>query len=140
MLGGAGGLAEGEGGRDTEASNALFAIGGATTMLATPIIHIARGHTERGVGSLLMRGGLAGVGAVVAFAANSGCHDGESSQGILDDDFLCELDYVGYGILGGLIVASAIDAAFMTDERSARAGPRRPGRTTTAGAGLALTW
>jgi hypothetical protein len=137
----AGGYAEGENGRDTDASNALFAVGGLTTLFATPIIHIARGHKERGVGSILMRGGLAGLGMAIAFSANNDCHD-DKNDGLGDPDFLCELDYVGYGVLGGLIAASVIDAAFMTDEKVERAtwAPQAWANQHGAGAGVALTW
>lgn len=114
----AGGLSEGENGRDTDASNALFTVGGLTMLLGAPIIHGARGHTGRAAGSFLMRAGLASGGMVVAIAMNSRCGDGHAAEegALFGDDFLCELDYIGYGMLGGLVVASVIDAAFMTDE------------------------
>lgn len=103
----AGGLAEGEGGRDTPTSNALIAIGGLTATLGAPLVHLARGHGERAIGSLLLRGGLAGVGMVVGVGANAGC-----------EGFLCELEYIGYGMIGGLVVASILDSALLTTERS----------------------
>ena len=104
-----GGLAEGENGRDTQLSNTLFATGYLSASLATPIIHFARGHRGRAVGSFLLRQGLAGAGMLLAMESQRGC-----------DGFLCELDYVGYGVLGGLITASMIDAALMTEEHAPR--------------------
>ena len=108
----AGGMAEGPGGRDTDASNTLFSIGAGTMMFGAPLIHAVRGHGVRAVGSLGLRAGLAGAGMWVAVAANT-C---DSSK-----EFLCDLDYIGYGFLGGLVVASVIDAAVNTEEREPRA-------------------
>jgi len=122
-----GGFAEGDNGRDTGASDTLFAAGALTTFLATPVIHWSRGHHGRAVGSLLMRWGAASVGGVLAMSMNSDCHKPDD-EGF--ENFLCELDYVGYGIVGGLVVASAIDAAFMTDERVEKAPTWAP--TVTA--------
>ncbi len=119
----AGGMAEGENGRDTDASGALFAAGSLTSVFGSPIIHLARGHTGRAVGSFGMRLGFATLGASVAMMANSDCHhDQPTTEGaLLPPDFLCELDYVGYGVIGGLVVASVVDAAFFTDEKVERA-------------------
>jgi hypothetical protein len=120
----------------TDARQALWAMGSAT-MLGTPIIHIARGHTERGVGALLMRGGLAGIGALVGYTANRGCADG-----VKNGDEFCELDYVGYGVLGGLVVAAAFDAAFLTDEKVEREtwAPQAWVNPNGAGAGVSVIW
>lgn len=139
----AGGLAEADDGRDTSASEALFTGGILTTAFATPLIHLSRGHGGRFVGSFLLRSGLAGLGMVVAMEANSGCDDGQpASEGTLfDDDFLCELDYIGYGFIGGLLVASALDAAFMTDEEVAPTwSPRVWASRDGGGAGAAWVW
>lgn len=139
----AGGFAEGDNGRDTAASEALFTGGILTTAFATPLIHLSRGHGGRFVGSFLLRSGLAGLGMVIAMEANSGCDDGQpASEGTLfDDDFLCELDYIGYGFLGGLIVASALDAAFMTDEEVAPTwAPRVWAGRDGGGVGAAWAW
>jgi len=116
LIGGA--LSEGENGRDTGTSESLFTLGLASTVLATPIIHFAHGERERAVGSFLMRWGSMAAGGLLAIMLNSGCGDGmpPPEGALFDDDFLCELDYVGYGVLGGVVVASAIDAAFMTDK------------------------
>lgn len=140
-----GGFVDGQDGRDSATSDALFATGAAGALLATPVIHFARGHRERAVGSFLMRAGMAGAGAMLAVTANQGCDDGKPPPNgqILDDDFLCELDYMGYGILGGLAVAMAIDAAFLTDER-VEAGPGWTPQVAASRdgvrAGFALSW
>lgn len=127
----AGGFAEGEGGRDTEASNTLFALGGATVMLGAPLVHAARGHGGRAVKSVLLRGGLAGVGMMLAMGANSGC-----------EGFLCGLDYVGYGMFGGLVVASIVDASMNTTERvrPPRWTPQVAASADGVRVGAAWTW
>jgi hypothetical protein len=102
----AGNLAEGEGGHDTPLSNTLFATGLLGATFATPIIHATRGHGGRAIGSWLLRQGLASAGMLIAFSASQGC----------DDGWFCELEYVGYGYLGGIVLASVIDAATITDE------------------------
>jgi len=139
-----GGLAESGNGRDTGASDAMFTVGGLTIVFATPIIHGARGHGGRAVGSFLMRGGLAAGGALLATAMNSGCHDSQPpSEGAwFDDDFLCELDYIGYGMIGGLVLASVIDAAFMTDEPTdpARWAPQVAASHDGVRVGAMFTW
>ena len=109
----AGGFAEGPGGRDTPTSNALFTVGAIGMTLGSPIIHLARGHAKSASASFLLRAGLAGAGMYVAVAANS-CNS--------EEEFLCELDYIGYGFLGGLVAASVLDAAFNTEERMPRSG------------------
>jgi hypothetical protein len=107
----AGGMAEGPGGRDTSTSNTLFTIGALGMTLGAPAVHLAKGHGVRALGSLGLRAGLASAGMFVAVAANT-CDP--------DKEFLCELDYIGYGFLGGLVVASVIDAAVNTEERVPR--------------------
>ena len=115
-------------------------------MLATPAVHLVRGHGRRAVKSLLLRSVAANVGGLLAIAANQGCGDGAPPpQGALfDDDFLCELDYVGYGAMGGLVVASLIDAAFMTDEPGdtpdAAWTPRVTATRDGVRAGVAFQW
>lgn len=139
----AGAVAEGDDGRDSNASEALFAVGSLTSMFGTPVIHLSRGHAGRAVGSLVMRAGLAGFGAMLAMSANSDCHDNAKNDGsLLGDDFLCELDYAGYGMLGGLVVASVIDAAFLTDEKVERPtwSPQLAATHEGVRAGLAFQW
>jgi hypothetical protein len=133
----AGGLSEGENGRDTRASGTLFTAGALTITLGSPVVHALNGNRSRGAGSFGMRLGLAGLGAMIAIAGRSRCDDGQPPpQGeIFDDDFLCELDYLGYGVLGGFIVASLLDAAFMTD-KPVQGPPRWSPRMTASRDGV----
>jgi hypothetical protein len=84
-------------GRETNASYALWASGGLVALFGTPYVHLAKGEPERAVYSLGTRAGLATVGMLIAIGA--------------DRD-----DYIGYGVVGGLAVASVIDAIWRTDE------------------------
>ncbi len=110
----AGGLAEEPGGGDTEASDTLFAIGGIGMMFAPPVIHFAHGEYARGAGSL----GLRWLGGSLGIAAAMAIHTCNSEQ-----DWFCELDAIGPGLMVGVSVASLIDAFAMTEQRTYR--PRR---------------
>lgn len=141
----ASGLTEGQGRRDSVVTNTLLATGVASSLLTTPVIHYLRGHRERSLGSFLMRLGMAGAGALLAVTANQDCTDTRNvpSDNMLGDDFLCEYDYAGYGIIGGLAVAMALDAAFLTDERVAAEPGWSPQLTASRDgvrAGVALSW
>lgn len=139
----AGAIAEGEDGRDSTASEAMFTSGWLTMAFAAPAIHLARGQGGRFAGSLLLRAGLAGLGMTVAMQANADCDDGQPPPpGVFfNDDFLCELDYAGYGIVGGMLVASALDAVFMTDEKvEARWAPQVWANRGGGGVGAAWAW
>jgi hypothetical protein len=126
----AGGLSEGEGGRDTAASEALFTAGGLTMLVGAPLVHGIRGHRGRAAGSALMRAGLASAGMFVAVSINRGC-----------DGLLCELDYVGYGVLGGLALATLLDAAYLTDETvETQWSPQLAATTDGVRAGVAFAW
>jgi hypothetical protein len=103
--------AEGPNGRDTSTSSTLLAVGLGGAFLGAPIIHAARGHWARAGGSLAMRWALAGAGMMIGVASQH-CDSG---------DAFCKLDGIGPGILGGLVVASLIDAVALTDERRAPA-------------------
>jgi hypothetical protein len=116
-----GAAAEGPGGRDTSASNGLFAIGGIGALVGTPIVHLAHGHYGRAAGSFGMRYVAAGVGAAIAVSL-AHCSDGE---------LFCGLDALGPGIFAGLVTASVLDAFFLTDEKK----PAPPGWTPQLGAG-----
>jgi len=129
-----GGLMEGDDGRDTDASQALYTVGTMTALFATPAIHLIRGHGTRALGSLGMRAGLATLGALIAVSANSDCHSS------LNGDLFCELDYMGYGILGGLVVASALDAALLTDEKVEHATWAPQVAATRDGVRVGATW
>lgn len=104
----AGGLAEGEGGRDTQASNTLMASGFFGALLATPIIHGVRRHPDRALASFALRTALSSVGGYIA-VSTANCHD--------DSEMFCGLDRLGPGFLAGFVVASLIDAKTMTTER-----------------------
>jgi hypothetical protein len=138
----AGGFAEGEGGRDTRASNTLFTVGILGTLFVTPAIHFARGHRRRAAGSVALRWGMAGGGMLLAMMGNLGCHANQpaNDDSLFGDDFLCELDYIGYGMFGGLIAASVIDAAFMTDERVERPRWTPQLGATRDGVRVGATW
>jgi hypothetical protein len=102
--------AEGPGGRDTTASSTLMAVGLAGGFLATPIIHLVRGHTDRALGSFLMRSMIsaAAMGFAVATASCS------------PDAFLCGADRIGPGVAVGLAVSSLLDSVFLTSETVAK--------------------
>ena len=138
------GLALFIGGDSAERENeALMTTGALTMLFGTPVIHAARGHTDRALGSWLMRSALGGTGMVIAMAANSDCDDGvDTGESFLGDDFLCQLDYIGDGMLGGLAVAMAIDAAFLTDEEVEPAtwAPQLAAGRDGVRAGVAFSW
>lgn len=124
-------------------NDALMTAGALSMWFATPAIHASRGHYDRALGSWLMRSALAGTGMVIAVSANSDCDDGvDTGGGLLGDDFLCELDYLGYGLLGGLAVAMAIDAAFLTNEKAEPATwtPQLAASRDGVRAGFAFAW
>lgn len=103
-------VTEGPDGRDTKASNTLLVLGLVGGSFATPIIHAVRGHGGRAVASYLIRTGAMTIGGLAGIASAS-CSSGTDS---------CGLDRIGPGVVGGLIVASVIDAAFLTDETTER--------------------
>ncbi len=106
-----GGMAlEGPGGRDTTASSTLMGIGLAGGFLATPIIHLVRGHDERALGSLLMRTAIATATTLIAVETASCPPDG----------FLCGADRIGPGIAVGLAISSLLDSALLTTETVAK--------------------
>lgn len=127
----AGGIVEGPGGRDTDASEALMSIGMLGGMFGSPIVHLVRGHGIRAVQSFGLRSLATSVGMAVAVSMRDGC-----------DGFLCEMDYLGYGFIGGLAVAAAIDAAYLTEERVERTTVVPTIAATSDGArvGVAWTW
>jgi hypothetical protein len=117
----AGGIAEGPGGRDTDASKVLFGVGFFSAMLASPLVHGVHGHWKRAAASVGIRYGLASVGMVAGIAMSScdGSHE-----------LFCGLSGAGIGMISGLAAASLIDAVFLAgDERPARvARTNRPNR------------
>lgn len=100
---------EGADGRDNPTSSTLMGAGIMGSMLASPIVHAVQGHGWRALGSFGIRYGCTTAGVLVAMAASSGC-----------DGLTCSMEYVGLGVLGGMVVASALDAGLLTEERRER--------------------
>jgi hypothetical protein len=98
---------EGLGGHDSDSTGGLYVLGLLGGSFATPIIHGIRGHGGRAIGSYLMRSGLMGLGAMVGIASAGRCSPAE---------WFCGLDRALPGMAGGLVVASVVDAALLTDE------------------------
>lgn len=98
--------AEAHDGHDTPTSNTLMSLGLLGGYFGTPVLHLVRGHGDRMLESLLMRGALASVGMVVG-VETADCGNGE---------LLCGFDRIGPGIIAGLAVASVVDAVYLTDE------------------------
>ena len=85
----------------------LLVAGASGGLLAAPLIHGLRGHSGRAGGSLALRTAGVVVGAGIGVAAADGCAPSDGS---------CNDLRAGLGLLSGFLVASAIDAAMMTDE------------------------
>lgn len=113
-------MADHTAGHDT-AATALTTLGIAGSLLATPIVHAARGHWKRGFTSFALRAGLALVGAEVA-KAGAQC---------ADDDCTRNRTMLGAGI--GFAVASVLDAAVLTEEKAPAAPAWSPAVTARAG-------
>lgn len=104
-----GGTAEGPGGEDTTASDVLFDVGFSAAFFGSPLIHLVHGNLRQAGESVALRLGMTSLGMLVAMVANDGC----------DAGLFCELEYVGYGALGGIVAASLLDAALITHEPAA---------------------
>jgi hypothetical protein len=102
-----GAASEGPDGRDGPLTGTLFGVGALGAAFGTPIVHAVRGHAGRAVASIGLRGAFMWAGATIAISA-SNCRQSEK--------LFCELEAAGPGMLLGLVVASAVDAAFMTTE------------------------
>ena len=102
---------QGKAGADNGVSVSLFAIGGLGAVYGVPIIHGVRGHWARGVASWMIRESTMGVGMLVAV----------STAPCTREQWFCGLDRISPGMAGGLVVASVIDAVFLTDEKQQRA-------------------
>lgn len=103
---------EGPNGRDRAVTGPLLVAGVIGGAWLTPIIHGVRGHGGRAVGSWLLREGAMGLGMIIGVSTANCMGSG---------DLFCGLDRLGPGLLGGLVVASVLDAAFLTDETHERA-------------------
>lgn len=98
-------------------SEAIMALGLLGSVLGTPFVHGLRGHSDRFMGSLGIRLGLMTAGTFTALALRDDCDDPTNDSGtFIAPDIGCELEYLGYGILGAAVVATVIDAALFTDE------------------------
>ena len=91
-------------------AGALMVVGVLTGAYAVPIIHGVRGHGMRALASWLIRDGAMGVGGMVGLATAQ-CSPQE---------WFCGLDRIAPGMAGGLVIASVIDAALLTDEKEQR--------------------
>lgn len=89
--------------------HAMLYLGMGTYALGGPTVHLAHGRPGAAAGSLLLRVGL-GFGGM--FAGASADHDGESFAG------------AAYGLLAGMLAASAIDAAALGHEDVVRPAER----------------
>jgi hypothetical protein len=101
---------EDKNGMDSNLTGSLYVTCILGAGFATPIIHGIRGHGMRAIGSYLIRSGSATVGMVVGIA----------TADCARDDWFCGFDRIIPGMVGGLVVASVIDAAFLTDETEVR--------------------
>jgi len=114
---------------NTPAANVLITAA-ALGFLATPIIHATRGHLERAAASAwLLRGTFASIGMLTGVAIEGRCHE-----------LFCELDAGFLGAFGGIVVAAAIDSAFLTDEVRPRWSPQVAASREGARIGIALSF
>ena len=115
-----GGVAEGDGGRDTAASTALMGMGMTGYMLGGPVVHAAHGEWTRSLPSLAIRALLPGAGIAIAMAADE-CEK---------DDFICGFDYLGVGWMAGAVAASVLDVSLLGGGRAdAEFGPADQSRS-----------
>jgi len=95
------------GGDDPLAVGLLLA--GGVTMFGTPIVHARHGHGARAGASYLLRSVFVTAGMVAGMEV--GC--------ARDPGLLCGLGpELGWGVVGGYVVASAFDALFLHDFNS----------------------
>ena len=104
-------LSEGEGGRDTEASNTLFSLGMGGFVLSGPTVHVFQGNWRGALGSLGLRLFVPGLTMVIA-VATADC-----------DELFCELDRMAPGWVAGAALATIIDAAFLAKKKKPRESP-----------------
>jgi hypothetical protein len=88
---------------DEDGADAMMGLGVAGAIAGVPILHLTRGHYRRAGASLALRT-LVPLVTTAAFSAASSCPD---------DEMFCA---AGKGFAFGLVLASVIDAATMTDE------------------------
>ncbi len=114
-----------------------FGVSLAGLVVGGPIVHWAHGNPGRAVGSLALRGGMGGLGAMLAFAVSEGArrredeecarkgYSGESCYGDFGD--LRGVGAAAIGFAVGLIGASVIDATVLAWEDAPAATPTSTG-------------
>jgi hypothetical protein len=92
-------------------SSALFLAGGLTATFGAPLVHALHGHTARAGASYLFRSMFVSAGVIAGMEA--GCGRGSRPS--------CELDpaKMSLGMIGGFVVAGALDALVLHGARSA---------------------
>jgi len=93
-----------------DTSDAIITTGILGGFLATPLIHGARGHWGRALGSFVLRDFIAGTGAII----------GVATAECTPEQWFCGLDRMGPGMIAGLSIAMVIDNVWLTDEHVPR--------------------
>jgi hypothetical protein len=110
-------------------------LGVPTYVVRAPIMHMSRQRYGRAAASLAMRVGLPLVGVVVGDRVDASC----GSPPCMGD----ELRNVYVGLLGGVVLASVLDAAFLASgdapERQSQSGWTPTARPTQGGLALGVT-
>jgi hypothetical protein len=96
-----------------DTSDAIITTGMLGGFLATPLIHAARGHITRALGSYALRGLIAGTGAIIGIATAT----------CTPQEWFCGLDNMAPGVVTGLAIAMVIDNVWLTDEHVPRVRP-----------------
>lgn len=108
-----GAASEGDGGRDSEATEAFYGFGMLGYLLSGPIVHGAKGEVGRAFGSLALRVAIPMVTSSIAMSM-ADCDDTQ--------DWFCELDYMGPGLFVGAAAATVIDAIWLAKREREPAG------------------
>lgn len=135
----AGGLSEGQNGRDTDMSDFFFTAGILTSLFATPIIHMAHGNWENAGKSALLRLTVPGLVGMFAMALDT-CSTGA------DAVVPCQVRSMGPGVMVGIGIVAVIDAIALAKQSRRLERPRplwSPTIAPTRGGatlGLAALW
>lgn len=120
------------------ASDIVVGTGLIGTLVAAPLVHVLHGEPGHAAGSLLLRTLSVSVGALVGAEV--------ASQSCSPHEFLCGLDGAVPGAIGGYVLASAVDAALLTNKTETRPvgvsrwTPMVTPRSGGASVGVATTW
>jgi hypothetical protein len=95
-----------------DTSDAIITTGVLGGFVASPLIHAARGHYLRALGSFALRGWIAGTGAMIGVAT------ADCRSALL----FCGLDRMPPGMIAGFAIAMVIDNVWLTDEHVPRNG------------------